>query len=43
MERKFVYEADQTAVLKVAYIMRKIAAMAVCALEQHGAPLREVK
>lgn len=34
-------EARQTADLKALAIMRKVASMAVCAMEQHGAPRRE--
>ncbi len=33
-------ESDETANPKVSGIMRKIAAMAICAMEQHGAPPR---
>jgi len=36
-------EAEQTAYPKVAHIMRKVAGMAVCAMEQNGAPKREIK
>ena len=33
-------EAEQTAYPKVSNIMRKVAGMAVCAMEQNGAPKR---